>query len=436
MIEVAAVEKLFRERSLEELKSANLELERTLPARNNLVDFRRAFVMVVRNNYQIGNFGKVLALCKEFETRARFQFAHPTVQQYIRSYIADILDSGVFPKLLPEVYQPNSVETCIRAICSHLMGASSAPYVEKSIADSAEISDLSALLSVLSYYSVPYDASAVGSKAAALVIDKEHVSPALYGLVHFKQQWESLGDEARRYLFCAGIARSGTTALGLMLNGLQDVALFTELYSPYLGYSPRMFLPDVYKSEYFNSRPHYKLDSKTAEKLSRGATYVGDKRPLFLNSWELTKRSFPKERMKVVNIIREPAEVIQSYEKRAQASRELRDPWAPERTGVLAEIDLANQSKVLAGIADSEFAKDVLCVKYPAVLIEHSPFEELLDFLKIKPGIEERKWIGLEMSKNQEFLANADVRANSTAREFKFLTQGDQDWYRKALEKS
>ena len=112
-----------------------------------------------------------------------------------------------------------------------------------------------ALLSNLHYYALPLDSTLVQQALGRFPPSPHH---ALRALQCNRRKSPSRAECTRRYLFCGGTARSGTTAVGTLLNLSQSISLFTELYSPYLGYEASMFGHEALHTDYFAKKSHYK----------------------------------------------------------------------------------------------------------------------------------------------------------------------------------
>lgn len=118
------------------------------------------------------------------------------------------------------------------------------------------------------------------------------------------------------YLFVSGVPRSGTTALGSLLGQSSEVAMYIELYRSGYGYCPQMFEPaNIERLARAGLIELHDKRRRTLEK-SLEARFVGDKRPNFTSSAELTFANFQDKNLKIVHIVRSIGELVASYQKR------------------------------------------------------------------------------------------------------------------------
>jgi hypothetical protein len=123
------------------------------------------------------------------------------------------------------------------------------------------------------------------------------------------------------FLFVSGMPRSGTTALGKMLNIVPEITLFTELYSPYFPHSPTCFSPDAVEAQLGrigNNVGPKRIDLLKQElEKSKTSSFIGDKLPLFQFSMPQTLELLADHKVVVFNILRDCAYIAASYEQRA-----------------------------------------------------------------------------------------------------------------------
>lgn len=136
--------------------------------------------------------------------------------------------------------------------------------------------------------------------------------------------------QGKNYLFAIGNARSGTTALGELLNFSDDICLGIERYSLKDNVSASSFT----KTSFFDSqnknylvRPYFYQQIEAKFECAR---YIGDKRPRFVKSWRNTWLNLPNA--KIVYIFRNIYDVACSYNLRANVAAEGQDrDWSSQR---------------------------------------------------------------------------------------------------------
>ena len=133
----------------------------------------------------------------------------------------------------------------------------------------------------------------------------------------------------KKYIFVAGLGRSGTTALGEMLNISSKIAMYTELSNPFRidGY----FEDDLSKklvTRTLKIHPHKKTNSIILKK-SLGAEWVGDKRPYFQFCAESSFDNLGIKNTKCIFLDRSIIDICRSAHKRAENPN---DPsWSLEK---------------------------------------------------------------------------------------------------------
>ena len=134
-----------------------------------------------------------------------------------------------------------------------------------------------------------------------------------------RHAFSSSGPTMYRFLFVSGVPRSGTTAMGNLLGLHRNVAMYIELYPPGYGYRPEMFLYQNVLT--LSNAAILRLSAKNASVLNKSAAckIVGDKRPNFLYSAELTLPNFATSQLKVVHVVRNIYDIATSYQKGHEA---------------------------------------------------------------------------------------------------------------------
>lgn len=162
-----------------------------------------------------------------------------------------------------------------------------------------------------------------------------------------------------KYLFISGAARSGTTALGQLLNLSPEILLLVERYSGFYGYSKPLF--DRTRLLLMEGHPHEKRNRELLERYEQ-VKFIGDKRPNFAFSIRATLDRFRPEELRIVHIIRNPLEVGLSFERRAANKR---DKWPGDR-GFQAAVDEINWNnrEILETLQRDQWAKSIRIVEY------------------------------------------------------------------------
>ena len=146
--------------------------------------------------------------------------------------------------------------------------------------------------------------------------------------------------DGKSFLCIAGLGRSGTTALGQLLNISPDIELYTELYQCYVlkGYTPSQFCEASLRNKLINHN-HAGRDNNTFEK-NNISKFIGDKRPYFQFSAESTYDNFLGIEKKFIYILRPLAQICLSSLKR---SLDPVDTWSAEKN-VIYTVLLYNAS--------------------------------------------------------------------------------------------
>lgn len=127
------------------------------------------------------------------------------------------------------------------------------------------------------------------------------------------------------YVFVSGMPRSGTTALGHLLNLSTEVALFTELHNYYFTYAPSSFSPEMLARKH-KVRPTV-ISAEMIERAGKAA-FVGDKRPLFHYALPHTLAAMADRQVTVFHLLRPVLHVAASYHARAANPEDI---WEPLR---------------------------------------------------------------------------------------------------------
>lgn len=175
---------------------------------------------------------------------------------------------------------------------------------------------------------------------------------------------EASEQQSKEFIFVSGMPRSGTTALGRLMNLSPDVTLFTELYSPFLAYSPTCFsraevdqqINQILKSP---PNPNRIEELRKQQEKSQKSRLIGDKRPLFHFLMPQTLNSLAGRKVFVLHILRDFVDTAISYEARANNEK---DRWNKYRNidQFINEINISNK-----------FIVDSLQPKHESLTKEH-----------------------------------------------------------------
>lgn len=182
----------------------------------------------------------------------------------------------------------------------------------------------------------------------------------------FSERLGAASDPSRGYIFVSGSPRSGTTALGKLLNLHPDVAIFTELYSGLLGYHPTMFESSFIS--YARDRGNFSAfdaeeNGKYFSMLGR-MRFIGDKRPNFLFSINLTANWFFEKKMTIVHVVRDPFDVAASYNERVR-----KGTWSENRDHLSAVSDMnMNNARAL------EFCDRLVGLNHKIIVLDYEFF--------------------------------------------------------------
>ncbi len=181
-------------------------------------------------------------------------------------------------------------------------------------------------------------------------------------------------------LFVSGAARSGTTALGRLLNASPRVALFVERYEPDFGYHPDMFTADAVFCPGWEQGLHAASWGMLQRRVGQ-VRYIGDKMPNFLLSWHITRHNFRPRTIRILHIIRNIYDVAHSFNQRAQNSE---DRWSQRRDfkSACAEWNL-NNLMILEVLKDPKFSRQVSVVQYEKLFTDRDAMMTVFSTLNI-----------------------------------------------------
>ena len=262
---------------------------------------------------------------------------------------------------------------------------------ESFLKSKAKTKDKLKLISLLNNCGISFDPSAFKNKAK----DPQKIYAATAGLFPFKEGYD------KKFLFISGSPRSGTTALGRLLNLSQDIALQMERFNQAGGYHPAMLQEKNVKSFNWDTYRHKKEAEFCFNKLD-DAIYTGDKRPNFLFSWNITKQHFSPENIKIIHIIRDIEDIALSYCKRALNDK---DKWHENRDHKTAVHETNHNNEVLKGILNDPLWKDsVLIVNYNDFFSSKALVEKVFQALNLTISADLSKEIDTFLESSQKIL--------------------------------
>jgi len=195
----------------------------------------------------------------------------------------------------------------------------------------------------------------------------------------------------KKYLFVTGNARSGTTALGKLLNSSPEICLGIERYSNHDNISAVSFQKESFfdpKSENYLIRPHFYEKIKSKYKMAK---YIGDKRPRFIRSWQNTWLNLPQA--KIIYTFRNIYDVAHSYNKRSRdAALGIDKEWSTKRDFAKA-VNEWNEG--LQKIKKMRNFYEVYLIKYEDFFINRPKVIHLFEYLEVDFK-EENTQVGIE----------------------------------------
>lgn len=244
----------------------------------------------------------------------------------------------------------------------------------------------------------------------------------------------------KNYLFAIGNARSGTTALGRVLNFSPEICLGVERYSTEDNILASSFEQEAFfdsGSENYLVRPHFYEEIK--DKFAK-ARYIGDKRPRFIQSWKNTWLNLPQA--KIVYIFRNIYDVACSYNTRANnASLGIDMSWSKTRNFSQAVEDW---NEGLQEVKQLRHFYAVYLVKYEDFFILPSRMIHLFNYLKIdsenknvKKGMNKINQTALKLKNKERTLSNSEKKYIDSHADFEtyniLLTLYEQQFAKKLI---
>jgi hypothetical protein len=225
----------------------------------------------------------------------------------------------------------------------------------------------------------------------------------------------------RNYLFAIGNARSGTTALGRLLNLSPEICLGIERYGKIDNISAMSFRKKTFfdiNSKGYLIRPS--LYESIRPKYDQ-AKYVGDKRPGFIKYWKNTLLNLPQA--KIIYIFRNIYDVAYSYNCRVeQASQNENEYWQLTRDYSVAVTEWNKEMNEIQNLAKFY---EVYFVKYEDFFIDKYKIASLFNYLqvntdvqKVKEGIERIYQSALALQKKERVLSEKEKEYIDSSADF------------------
>jgi hypothetical protein len=220
--------------------------------------------------------------------------------------------------------------------------------------------------------------------------------------------------KGRNYLFAIGNARSGTTALGELLNSSPEICLGIERYEKEYDLSAMSFQRKIFfdtNSKGYLVRPQLYESIKPKYNTAK---YVGDKRPGFIQYWKNTFLNLPQA--KVIYIFRNIYDVACSYNDRVnQASQGIKKSWKLTRDYSVAVSDWNNELNEIQNLVKFY---EVYFIKYEDFFIDRSKMLSLFHYLQVNTEIQEV----------QEGIKKINQRALTLQQKERILTREEKNY--------
>lgn len=231
-------------------------------------------------------------------------------------------------------------------------------------------------------------------------------------IYHSRLQMDRNILQGKNYLFAIGNPRSGTTALGKLLNSSPEICLGIERYSLDENVSAASFTKESFfdaRSANYLVRPH--LYEEIKPKFDQ-AKYIGDKRPRFVKFWRNTWLNLPKA--KIVYIFRNIYDVACSYNTRASnAALGIDQFWSSTRDFSKAVKDWNEGLQEVKNLAQFY---TVYFVKYEDFFVDQLKMVHLLDYLQVntaesdvQKGISQVQQAALSLKDKLRILSDSEI---------------------------
>ncbi len=186
----------------------------------------------------------------------------------------------------------------------------------------------------------------------------------------------------KKYIFVSGLARSGTSALGDLFNLSDEIAVYFEILSPTIPYSPGSFDPAFLEGILTTDRHRSRRNGELFVKAKKAA-YVGDKRPKFFLRLEQSLEFYKGESIHVFHLVRPLRDVCLSYQARADNPNDA--SWSTLHGSAQAIIDYEMMCDVFLAHAAKKVdaAHKIVFVPYQKAFTDKDYAYSLFDDLEL-----------------------------------------------------
>ncbi len=193
--------------------------------------------------------------------------------------------------------------------------------------------------------------------------------------------------QSKKSIFISGVARSGTSALGRLINTHPQIGILVERFPEYFGYHPIQFAD---RSILFNKKnapkSGYSVDV-WGDLMNRyeNLKYIGDKRPGFLYGWPITAYNFLPTQIKIIHIRRDVKDVALSWKARAN---NVKDKWPAKKDFKQAIIETNIQNRWLLELIQNEKWKNSIhIVNFKDIFSSPQPLLKIFDWLELETDL-------------------------------------------------
>jgi len=192
----------------------------------------------------------------------------------------------------------------------------------------------------------------------------------------------------QKYLFIAGCARSGTSALAQLIGSHNQVVIGMERFGHLVTKDKFTLSEEHFTSERFlNIEPgdtfyndfekFHSWDENIIRKLNQGnLEYIGDKRPELYMVYDELIETFPNS--KIIFIYRNIFDVAASWNKRAEEGIN----W-PMHKNFKKAVHTWNYSLKTTIKAIQKYPDNICCIKYEDVLVDAKELTPLYNWLEL-----------------------------------------------------
>ena len=209
------------------------------------------------------------------------------------------------------------------------------------------------------------------------------------------------GKTNKKYLFVAGLGRSGTTALGGLLNISDSIAMYIELHPAYRinGYSHA----DFSEKEVSRLSAKRKINYTKMFEKSLNASLVGDKRPSFQFCAESSFDNLGLDNTKCIFVDRSLVDICRSSHKR---SVDPQDGWSLIKGVEHAILSYNASCRQIIYLHDHrpEIFSSFLFPRYEDIFSSRESAIKLFDFCGVELSMEEVLGIEAFIESSQKYV--------------------------------